>query len=619
MDHARVPSNSSYDSHSSVDSETPAEYYKETLNDAPTTLLPSSRTEPTRSQALSSAGLRLPIHNIAFHPGRHPSGPSGRLVQRLGASIRLWSATSGYRVLRHNGSHYGIWNKCQIYSALLVFVTQTLTSRRSVRSIQTLTAVHDIATAWSGIGSAVLQLWRQMAIPGSVFGVLSALLYLGGILILHITTPALFSIQTFNSTREISVATQSLPAHKWSDDNLSDDIDNVTKYATSSLYSLPSVVESTTSLGLYGGTLYDVLQPNEATGNVTVNATGFNITCGYPNVEPNITYADIGTDSAYSVRFHGDEEYYAIFPTQIGMVVGITRDHQQPAVPSSQLLYSTVHIVDSHGTAPQIKLNPNSTAKALDLSQVSELQFMKCSQTLVPQKAVVDAQTHKIYSVEPNITKTASVWLPAPDTDTNTTSGNLLLDAWATWFQSMPPSTLPYYPLTGTFLTQYASVGELYLVRKFNLHPSELTNCSLDDSDGEFQLTNSPPVMPAQTNGLRMPFAQLTDPNPQAVPIALPGTATATQIFAQGRLDLSLIAIVAGLCVSILLTILSIPSLIPPAAVRDAGYVLIDGSGMLHAIWMFRNHHELETLLPQVEDPTTDNLRRAGMVRTRLM
>lgn len=34
-------------------------------------------------------------------------------------------------------------------------------------------------------------------------------------------------------------------------------------------------------MGLSGGTLYDVLELNAGTGNVTVNATGFNVTCSY--------------------------------------------------------------------------------------------------------------------------------------------------------------------------------------------------------------------------------------------------------------------------------------------------------------------------------------------------
>lgn len=66
------------------------------------------------------------------------------------------------------------------------------------------------------------------------------------------------------------------------------------------------------------------------------------------------------------------------------------------------------------------------------------------------------------------------------------------------------------------------------------------------------------------------------------------------------------------------LMLLSLPfSLFNVGAKKDSD-LPIDGTGMLHAIWLYRNHPELETLLEHVEHPTDDNLRRAGMVRTRL-
>jgi hypothetical protein len=57
-----------------------------------------------------------------------------------------------------------------------------------------------------------------------------------------------------------------------------------------SLYYLPSIIGKTTNLGLYKGTLFDLVDINGGTGNITVNATGFNITCGYlRNAELNFT------------------------------------------------------------------------------------------------------------------------------------------------------------------------------------------------------------------------------------------------------------------------------------------------------------------------------------------
>jgi hypothetical protein len=44
---------------------------------------------------------------------------------------------------------------------------------------------------------------------------------------------------------------------------------------------------------------------------------------------------------------------------------------------------------------------------------------------------------------------------------------------------------------------------------------------------------------------------------------------------------------------------------------------LPDGGGILHTIWLFRNHPELSWLVEQVEHPTDKNLRKAGTVVTR--
>jgi len=60
-------------------------------------------------------------------------------------------------------------------------------------------------------------------------------------------------------------------------------------------------------------------------------------------------------------------------------------------------------------------------------------------------------------------------------------------------------------------------------------------------------------------------------------------------------------------------------SLFHAEANKDEQDIPMEGTGLLHAIWLYRNHPELDTLLEQVERPTDDNLRDAGMVRTRLM
>ncbi|KAJ7885249.1 hypothetical protein B0H13DRAFT_2277893 [Mycena leptocephala] len=85
--------------------------------------------------------------------------------------------------------------------------------------------------------------------------------------------------------------------------------------------------------------------------------------------------------------------------------------------------------------------------------------------------------------------------------------------------------------------------------------------------------------------------------------------------FSQTRLDLSEIAVVAGLVVSITLALLSLPPTIFHQQGEDDQHILIDGIGILHAIWLYRDRPTLEALLEQVEHLTDKNLREAGLVR----
>ncbi|KAF8137777.1 hypothetical protein K438DRAFT_1786321 [Mycena galopus ATCC 62051] len=167
-----------------------------------------------------------------------------------------------------------------IYSALLVFITQTLSMRRDLQIHQPLTAVRDNAAAWQGLGSAFLCLWRQMAVPASISGVRSAFFFLGNIALLQIAMPNIFVVQTIWVNRSVVVETQGLPSYPISYHDTLDSSDPWTAFARGSLYSLPSILWNATTFGLHSeGSLYDVPGPtNTAIGNITINATGFKMT-----------------------------------------------------------------------------------------------------------------------------------------------------------------------------------------------------------------------------------------------------------------------------------------------------------------------------------------------------
>ncbi|KAJ6482659.1 hypothetical protein C8R45DRAFT_1150174 [Mycena sanguinolenta] len=533
-----------------------------------------------------------------------------------------------------------------IYSALLVYVSQTLSKHRSIKVYQTLTATHDTAAAWSGIGSAISCLWNQRIVPASAGGVLLIFMYLGNILALHITTPALFSVETFNATRLDQVGTQGLPMYTWPSDlspvsNDSSPLDNALtqlgQYAEKSLTFFSPVVESAAETGLSGGTLYDVLDANTAISNVTVNATGFNITCSYVN---NVTQSF--SAGAWNIQEgEGDTSVmYLIESTPPGI---ITSSAPGGGFYQSIVLYSTIPIVDSDNKlGASIKLSPPMN------TSVAAIQLLRCSQSLVNQKAVVDSQSGHIITAEPDICKTTSSWASYPgpfdgpkDSDGYPLSiasmgGNLFLDAWALWYNWLPYIEIDMSHASTDIGGLFLNAGDAYLIQKLNLFPTDSgpsrANVTLHELENALSiimasmfwtLSRKPPGAASSLNlsVVNESLVRYPDSN-QSIhwPFLLDGFADVTSNFPLGRLDLSIIAVTAGLAASILLLLLSLPhSLFPGGPNSDDDDIHIDGTGILHAIWLYRNHPELEMLLEQVEHPTTDNLRWAGEVQTRLV
>ena len=75
----------------------------------------------------------------------------------------------------------------------MIATTQQLAIRINLARKQFVTTTHDVAFAWSGLGAAVMSLWRQHTLAASVWQVLTITVYLGSIAILHITIPTLVS------------------------------------------------------------------------------------------------------------------------------------------------------------------------------------------------------------------------------------------------------------------------------------------------------------------------------------------------------------------------------------------------------------------------------------------
>ncbi|KAJ7932089.1 hypothetical protein B0H13DRAFT_1857216 [Mycena leptocephala] len=346
------------------------------------------------------------------------------------------------------------------------------------KSNQMLSMTHDNAAAWAGIGSALSNIWRQKAGSPSMTGVLSILLYLGNVAVLHITFPALFSLETFDSPRR-------LPS----------------KHRVSQRTMTLIILHN---LGVYEGTLYDVLDVNIGVGNATVDAIGFNITCGYlAATEVNVTY-------------------------------------------SAEL-----------GAWGNIKASRNCHSGA-------------------------------------NIRKRCLAWLPYTEAK-NTGAGNTLMDL------------------------------------RSHRHPNSVTLHDLENALSKlvasmfWTLGHIPPTHGSIAWEYRNRTMVSVVVPPSNSTFLLRGNATVTEMFTQVHVNSpDTLDVVEHNCGrsgarGIHRPYGPRPSVFLVPIHDDQHNITIDGTGLLHAIWLYRNHPELSTLLDQVEHPTDENLREAGMVRVRLV
>src|ERR1700761_9282082 len=81
--------------------------------------------------------------------------------------------------------------------------------------LMTLTAAHDNISAWAGLGSALATLFNQVSVPASVLGTLTIVGYLGCIAALHVSIPAILSVDAFNTTVRVAIpaSTSGMPKY----------------------------------------------------------------------------------------------------------------------------------------------------------------------------------------------------------------------------------------------------------------------------------------------------------------------------------------------------------------------------------------------------------------------
>ncbi|KAF7292680.1 hypothetical protein MIND_01166200 [Mycena indigotica] len=532
-----------------------------------------------------------------------------------------------------------------IYLTAAVFVTQRLATLLNIHSRQTLTATNDNIASWGGLGSSLLSIYRQRTISAAVGSSFAIALYLGGISMLQISTPALVSVAGFNGTQFSGiVSTLGLPDYA----NLSLENPGAGAFVGFSATFFPwmSNLNETHRVGLFNGSIYETVNhaanPDLPLGIANVWATGFEINCGYLPGSVNKTSGDswafdLGGDGG----IHNKSSLYTTGPniTLFNPTIGDT-----PA--NAIILFTTNKIIDSSGRTPDAGVvHLDKPMRTGDL-QIDQVQFLLCTRELVRQHASISLQDNQIdsQSLNPSIHKTRSTWRPYTDVWSlsrpiydvfNNVTSLVESDAWASLMDGTPDSSVP---LGVSPASSGLSTASLFLMERLNLEPTWLLTGNNTRSDAInsvrpiylHEIENALSELVATifwmmghitADPLQMALSSVTTVGPTRADMLLPtlqtGAGTAKAYVLQARLELNIIAVSIGLAASALVCALALRY----ALRTNEESVLqraINAPGLLQTMWLAEQHAGLHEKLVQIHKPSNERLRRAAMVSVKL-
>ncbi|KAG1844694.1 hypothetical protein F4604DRAFT_1937384 [Suillus subluteus] len=493
----------------------------------------------------------------------------------------------------------------QIYTAVLLFLTQQLAiSRTLVRRLK-LTAIHDISGAWAGLGSALSSVWRQTDIPASCWTTSAVATYLASITVLHVTSSTLLQFQTFNTSITTSVPT----TLGWLDDSSYGSFANLGLVTPS----LPVVNHLTglVSAGLANITLYDTLKTNAIAGNATVNATTVTSHCG---LIPNVTYS---ANTSTAIVPFGPNSFRmlnasTLWPDQIHIVPWVEYEDPYNEVMELNgvyLMVSTLLEVEP-SVQDEVAINMTWAIPGVVTPYVIQVYFVQCSLSANTTDGMVDMQTNSLLS-STSISQTSTQWEMNQFEWSNTSWQAQIGSALAT-----PDSSSGIiFGGTPSQITEL-SVADEYIM--------SLVGLNLTDEYSQFLYDDARPISNFTLRPDELEFA-VARAAAQLIWIAGQlgtsnggielgnGTAYVNEEFIALRLNINLLPLAFATSASVIMLGLALHLTRALDASHDI-QAAIPNIGVLQLLWLGHRSASINEVLEDVQHPTEANLRRAGMI-----
>ncbi|KAJ3971035.1 hypothetical protein EV361DRAFT_913146 [Lentinula raphanica] len=533
------------------------------------------------------------------------------------------------------------------WTILLTLTTQRLALRRQLNLYNSLTAKHDANEAWMGLGSSLMAAlkWRQLGFTEARNSLFIPLLYLAGIASLHSVGTGMFGLVPKAITRPFSFTSQGLPDFTATARNALGGSGALLTMLSLDDLDFPGLAPG--DIGVTYDIPMNVSQFPPSIREVNVTATYFNVTCGslsgsVQNVNGNgpafFFEPGFGLENTVLSGFDTfpntlSQHSVAIRPAPWGPSFADFVDDDLASWPSSILIFTTVPVLDSFNTAiepvpvspPMTYIPQNQTIS----SRTSQITALACNLTVdtLPNNVTIDPVSNSLFSTIDQASK-ASVELRAFPAMLRTTPMDVYdspEDALVALWSILPiASVSPLSDQVSNLCTQDNSVdtcGNLYEPEQFVMEslnifpdlliPSTSNNVeSINLADLENLLSRMTAIeIWAEGQGSDLKFANqistsegVTTDKTFLTHDNQVGSTEFVLVFAFNRTQL---LAVIGIVVTLLL--LATPSLL------DNNSLKIDSIGILQMIWLANDHPELQQSITKLNDPSTDDLRKAGM------
>ncbi|KAF9219704.1 hypothetical protein BS17DRAFT_769774 [Gyrodon lividus] len=473
-----------------------------------------------------------------------------------------------------------------LYTAGLVFVTQRLALSGFIARRQYLTAVHDVSGAWAGIGAAINVVWQQRKVASSISMTIAVMIYLACVSVLHIASSTIMQFTAFNSTITSSVqSTMAWPSQSF-------DLAGVSWIEAVPAVPSTNLLSGLSTYGLSNNTLYDTLiTADPFFVNATVNATSLQANCGLlSNLSYGLTYTVNSNVPDYNVNFSVNGLGSGTFllgqesPNEVFFVGGwpplLASGLDTCPLCDQYLFFMLTTGIDVDGSIDStvaVEVNYTSSGSPSPLTTY----FAACSVDAQTVTAILDVQDVRLNPSPSQAQIEQKPWtLWSPGGSANLTSANTreMIEQISTAFQVSSFSGCRQHEYFMCInITTIA--GPYQLEQAITQVAAEIMWLAgqAGESRGGFQRTS--------------------------------GESQVTQLVTQWRLNVNTIPVLFASTASVVLFVVGF-FLVGRPPRRSTS---VSGVSVLETLWIAAHSQALYERMVDIDDPSLDNLRTAGM------